>query len=124
MLASPLPREEAHRLQVLLDLNILDTAPDERFDRITRMAARLFGVPVAMVSLIDADRQWFKSRIGVPFTQTERATSFCTHTILQDGVMVVEDATCDERFAASPYVTDASTRFYAGYPLPSGAASG
>jgi PAS domain S-box-containing protein len=117
MLASPLPPEEAHRLQVLLDLNILDTAPDERFDRITRMAARLFAVPVAMVSLIDADRQWFKSRIGVPFTQTERATSFCTHTILQDGAMVVEDATGDERFAASPYVTDAGARFYAGYPL-------
>jgi len=117
MLATPLPTEEAHRLQVLLDLNILDTAPEDRFDRITRMAARLFGVPVALVSLIDADRQWFKSRVGVPFSETERASSFCTHTILQDGVMVVEDATCDDRFASSPYVTEAGARFYAGYPL-------
>jgi len=117
MLASPLHPEEAHRLQVLRDLNILDTAPEERFDRITRMAARLFEVPVALVSLIDADRQWFKSRLGVPFAETTRADSFCTHTILQDGVMVVEDATCDPRFVDSPYVTVAGARFYAGYPL-------
>jgi PAS domain S-box-containing protein len=117
MLATPLPTDEAHRLQVLLDLNILDTAPEDRFDRITRMAARLFGVPVALVSLIDADRQWFKSRVGVPFAQTERAMSFCAHTILQDGLMIVEDATCDERFAAMPLVTELGARFYAGYPL-------
>ena len=117
MLASPLPQKEAHRLQVLLDLNILDTAHEERFDRITRMAARLFDVPVALVSLIDADRQWFKSRVGVTMDATDRANSFCTHTILQDGVMVVEDACRDERFAASPFVTEAGVRFYAGYPL-------
>lgn len=117
MLASPLPPEEAHRLQVLLDLNILDTAPEERFDRITRMAARLFGVPVALVSLIDADRLWFKSRVGLPFEQIERASSFCTHAIMQDGVMVVEDALLDDRFAANPYALAAGTRFYAGFPL-------
>ena len=68
MLAPPLPSDEQHRLQVLLDLNLLDTAPEERFDRITRMAARLFGVPVALVGLIDAEREWFKSRICVPET--------------------------------------------------------
>lgn len=117
MLALPVPPEEAHRLQVLLDLNILDTAPDERFDRITRMAARLFAVPVAMVTLIDAERQWFKSRVGLPFSETGRAVSFCAHTILQDGAMVVEDATCDERFADNPFVTQHGARFYAGYPL-------
>jgi len=113
-----MPQSEAHRLQVLLDLNILDTAPEERYDRITRMAARLFQAPVALVSLIDAERQWFKSRIGVPFSQTERSDSFCTHTIMQDGVMVVEDATQDPRFAANPLVTGpAQARFYAGCPL-------
>jgi PAS domain S-box-containing protein len=117
MLASPLPPEEAHRLQVLLDLNILDTAPEDRFDRITRMAARLFGVPLALVSLVDADRQWFKSRVGVPFTQTARAGAFCAHAIMQDSLMVVEDALQDERFAADPLVTGAGARFYAGYPL-------
>jgi PAS domain S-box-containing protein len=117
MLALPLPQEEAHRLQVLFDLNILDTAPEDRFDRITRMAARLFGVPIALVSLIDADRQWFKSRVGVAFVETDRAHSFCAHTILQDGLMVVEDAVSDERFADSPFVTEAGARFYAGHPL-------
>ena len=117
MLASPLPHEEAHRLQVLLDLNILDTAPDERFDRITRMAARLFGVPIAMVTLVDAERQWFKSRIGLPFAETSRAISFCAHTILQDGAMVVEDALEDDRFADNLFVTEQGARFYAGYPL-------
>jgi PAS domain S-box-containing protein len=117
MLASPLLQEEAHRLQVLLDLNILDTAREERFDRITRMAARLFDVPVALVSLIDADRQWFKSRVGVTIDATDRAHSFCTHTILQDGVMVVEDVLLDERFADNPFILEAGTRFYAGHPL-------
>lgn len=116
-LPPPLPPDEVQRLQVLLDLNILDTASEERFDRITRMAARLFGVPMAFVSLIDADRQWFKSRVGSTLTHTDRAHSFCAHTILQHGVIVVEDATCDERFAASPVVTDLGVRFYAGYPL-------
>jgi PAS domain S-box-containing protein len=118
MLAPPLPPEEAHRLQVLLNLNILDTPPEERFDRITRLASRLFDVPIALVSLIDADRQWFKSRVGLAFAQTERSVSFCAHAILQDTVTIVEDARHDARFAGNPLVLRAPhIRFYAGFPL-------
>ena len=118
MLEAPLPLDEPQRLAVLLDLNIVDTAPEERFDRITRMAARLFHVPVALVTLIDADRQWFKSRVGTDLAGSPRAISFCTHTLLQDGVMVVEDATHDPRFAANPLVLEEPhVRFYAGHPI-------
>lgn len=113
-----LPADEQQRLQVLIDLNLLDSPPDERFDRITRLAARLFGVPVALVSLIDAERQWFKSRVGIDLAETARSDSFCAHTILQDDVMVVVDARHDERFANSPMVRgEAGVRFYAGSPI-------
>jgi PAS domain S-box-containing protein len=118
MPAPSLPPDEAHRLQVLLDLNILDTPPEERFDRITRLASRLFDVPIALVSLIDADRQWFKSRVGLRTEQTDRSVSFCAHAILHDTVMIVEDARRDERFATNPLVVGGPhIRFYAGYPL-------
>jgi len=112
------PNDEAHRLQVLFNLDILDTPPEERFDRITRLASRLFNVPVALVSLVDADRQWFKSRHGLDVLQTHRSMSFCTHTIQQDEVMVVEDALRDVRFVDNPLVTgEPNIRFYAGSPL-------
>lgn len=118
MLEAPLPLDEPRRLAVLLNLNILDTPPEERFDRITRMAARLFHVPIALVSLIDKERQWFKSRVGTDILESPRRTSFCTHTMLQDGVFVVEDAAHDIRFADNPMVTDSPhVRFYAGYPI-------
>jgi len=118
MLVAPLPPDEPRRLAVLLNLNILDTPPEERFDRITRMAARLFHVPIALVSLIDKERQWFKSRVGLALAESPRRTSFCTHTMLQDGVFVVEDATIDLRFADNPMVTEEPhVRFYAGYPI-------
>jgi len=118
MLVAPLLPDEPRRLAVLLNLNILDTPPEERFDRITRMAARLFHVPIALVSLIDADRQWFKSRVGIALPESPRRTSFCTHAMLQDGVFVVEDATIDLRFADNPTVVDEPhVRFYAGYPI-------
>ena len=117
MQAPPLPQDETQRLQALLDLNILDTAAEERFDRITRLAARLFDVPVSLISLIDADRQWFKSRVGVDFQESARSSAFCAHAILQDGLMVVEDARQDERFASNHFVVEADARFYAGYPL-------
>ena len=117
MLAPPLPQDAAHRLRVLLDLNILDTAAQERFDRITRMAARLFGVPIALVSLVDAERQWFKSRVGLALDSIPRAESFCAHALMQDGLMVVEDARLDERFGALPIVAQTGARFYAGHPL-------
>lgn len=118
MLEAPLPLDETRRLEVLLNLNILDTPPEQRFDRITRIASRLFQVPIAMVTLIDGERQWFKSRVGIDFAEADRRTSFCAHTILQDGVMVVEDAHVDPRFTGNPLVTDGpKVRFYAGFPV-------
>lgn len=118
MLEAPLPLDEPQRLAVLLNLNILDTAPEERFDRITRLAARLFHVPVALVSLIDAERQWFKSRVGTALAESPRSSAFCTHALLQDGVMVIEDAMHDSRFADNPMVVhEPHVRFYAGCPI-------
>jgi len=118
---APLGPDEARRLQVLIDLNLLDSAPDERFDRITRLAARIFNVPTALVSLIDAERQWFKSRVGIDVPETPRSDSFCAHAIQQDDVMVVVDACADARFANNPLVLgDAGIRFYAGSPIDVG----
>lgn len=119
--ATALPADEARRLQVLIDLDLLDSAPDERYDRITRQAARLFDVPTALVSLVDAERQWFKSRVGMALEETPRSSSFCAHAIRQDDVMVVRDACQDERFAHNPLVRgDGGIRFYAGSPIEVG----
>jgi diguanylate cyclase (GGDEF)-like protein len=112
------PPNEAERLAALHALEILDTPAEERFDRITRLARRLFKVPIALISLIDADRQWFKSASGYAGAQTPRSTSFCGHTILKEESLVVEDALADERFHNSPWVAgEPHVRFYAGYPL-------
>lgn len=112
------PADEVERLRALRDLDILDSDPEETFDDLTALAAQLVGVPMALVSLIDADRQWFKSRQGVPMRQTPREWSFCAHAILGDGLMEVEDASADARFAGNPLVTGApQVRFYAGVPL-------
>ncbi|MHB1192941.1 MAG: ATPase, T2SS/T4P/T4SS family [Longimicrobiales bacterium] len=112
------PANEADRLADLRSTGVLDTPPEERFDRLTRKAAEHFGVPASMVSLVDADRQWWKSRHGTDSTGTPRDVSFCGHAILQDDVFVVEDAYLDARFADNPLVTgDSKVRFYAGYPL-------
>jgi PAS domain S-box-containing protein len=117
MLDSPLPQDEAQRLRTLLSLELLDTAPEERFDRITRMAARLFDVPVALFSLIDRERQWFKSRSGLDITETSRAQSICTYTIQQDDVLTVNPAT-DERFGDFRSLPGAEhLHFYAGAPV-------
>lgn len=123
----PTPAEEARRLQALHELAILDTAPEERFDRITRLAARFFGVPIALISLVDHDRQWFKSRSGLQVAQTSREVSFCGHAILQDETLVVPDALADDRFADNPLVlSEPRLRFYAGHPIvaPDGSAIG
>ncbi|WP_144634315.1 sensor domain-containing diguanylate cyclase [Bordetella genomosp. 13] len=118
MQAAPVPADEKARIAALRSLNILDTLPEERFDRYTRMARRLFGVPVSLVSLIDTDRQWFKSRMGLDVPQTPRDVSFCGHAILSDNVMLVPDARQDERFHDNPLVSgDPRIRFYAGCPL-------
>ena len=114
-----LPVGEAARLATLRSLNLLDSEAEERFDRITRLAQRLFDVPMAAVSLIDEDRQWFKSRIGIADTETPRSDSFCSHAIaLDEPVMHVADATLDARFVDNPMVTgDPNVRFYAGAPI-------
>lgn len=112
------PTNEQERLSELRSLQILDTPSEERFDRVTRMAMRLFGVPIALVSLVDENRQWFKSCFGLDVSETERRISFCGHAILQNEALVVEDAMQDERFHDNPLVTgEAHVRFYAGHPL-------
>ena len=112
------PENEAQRLEALRSLDILDTSAEERFDRLTRLARRMFDVPIAVVSLVDADRQWFKSRDGLDTEQTPREISFCGHAILDDAVFIVPDALRDERFADNPLVTgDPHIRFYAGCPI-------
>ena len=117
MIAS-LPADEDARLRALRDCDVLDTPAEEDFDEITRLAAHICGVPIAAVSLIDAERQWFKSIVGLPLTETPRDMAFCAHTILQPGVMTVHDAQADARFADNPLVTgDPGIRFYAGAPL-------
>ena len=118
MIEPETPQEELARVTELHDLCVLDTAPEERFDRLTRIAQRLFGVNIALVSLIDHDRQWFKSRQGFDVLQTPRNISFCGHAILSDVPLVVEDASVDPRFADNPLVTGPlGIRFYAGMPL-------
>ena len=114
------PDGEAARLDALQALRVLDTPAEERFDRLTRLARRLFNVPIALVSLVDAQRQWFKSRAGLSISETPRDVSFCDHTIRGDDLLIVPDALLDERFAASPLVLgDPYVRFYAGCPLRS-----
>lgn len=114
------PPDEAERQRALDSLNILETAIEERFERVTRLATHLMGTPIAAISLIDDDRQWFKSVQGLNSTETARDISFCGHTILEDGLLVVEDATKDERFVDNPFVTGSpGIRFYAGCPVHS-----
>lgn len=120
MISPSLPEDEKQRLEKLRALKILDSDPEERFDRLTRMAKRMFGVDISVLSLIDDDRQWFKSKASdnpLP-DQTPREISFCGHAILGNDVFVVEDTFEDHRFKDNPLVTeDPNIRFYAGYPL-------
>ena len=121
------PPNEALRLETLHALNILDTPPEADFDRITRLALRLFHVPMAYVSLIDTHRQWYKSVAGADLGETSRDQSFCAHAILSETLTIVPDARLDPRFADHPLVTGAPhIRFYAGCPLtmPNGARLG
>ncbi|MEP3562962.1 MAG: GAF domain-containing protein [Marinobacter sp.] len=118
MKAPDYPSNEASRLAALQSTLLLDTPPEERFDRVTRLAAQLFDVPICLVSLVDSDRQWFKSCYGLDASETGRDISFCGHAILGPNVFVVEDTLTDERFADNPLVTGGpNIRFYAGAPL-------
>lgn len=118
MIEPETPENEAERLHALRTLKILDTSHEERFDRVTRMAKRMFGVSISLVSLVDEDRQWFKSKQGLEASETPREISFCGHAINQEGLFIIPDALDDERFLDNPLVTDApNIRFYAGYPL-------
>ena len=118
MPAPRIPDDEPSRLAALRALDVLDTPAEERFDRLTRLARRLFDVPIALVSLVDQDRQWFKSRAGLDATETPRDVSFCGHTILDDRPLVVPNALDDARFADSPLVlAEPNVRFYVGWPL-------
>ena len=109
---------EEERLENLYEYKILDTEPEEPFERITRLAKSALQVPIALVSLVDADRQWFKSRVGLDDPETSREVSFCSHAICNDTPFIINDATNDERFRENPLVTgDPNIRFYAGIPL-------
>lgn len=124
----PPPADEAKRLAAVRSYGILDTAYEAIFNDIVAAAARICGTPMSAITVVDADRQWFKSEIGLGLRQTARELSFCAHAILEpDQVMVVGDAAADNRFADNPLVTgDPSIRFYAGAPLvtPEGVAVG
>ena len=116
--AAPLPADEDHRLAALRSLEILDTPEEDRFDQYTEAARHATDTPIALVTLVDADRQWFKSHLGFPLSESPRDESMCAHTILGDDVLVVPDALEDDRFADNPAVTGpARIRFYAGVPL-------
>jgi len=112
------PHDEVQRLQSLYETRLLDSPAEERFDRITRLAKQMFGVPIALVSLVDSDRQWFKSKQGLDACQTSREISFCGHAILSPEIFLVPDASQDSRFFDNPLVTaEPKIRFYAGVPL-------
>jgi len=118
MQVAPTPDNEAERLTALHALLILDTPPEQRFDKIVQFAATEFDVPVVLITLLDAERQWFKARVGTDVCETGRDISLCSHAILQPGIMVVPDTLEDPRFADNPLVTgDLKVRFYAGAPL-------
>ena len=121
------PHSEARRLKVLWQYEVLDTVPESVFDDLTELAARICEAPIALISLVDEDRQWFKSRVGVTLNETSRDVSFCSFAIQQEGLFIVPDATKDRRFARNPLVvSDPKIRFYAGAPLitPDGHALG
>ena len=125
--AAPIPKNEVKRLKVLWQYDVLDTVPEEVFDNLTDLAAHICEAPVAMISLVDENRQWFKARVGTSVKETSRDISFCAHAILNDDLLVISDATKDPRFSDNPLVTGPQKiRFYAGAPLvtPDGHALG
>ncbi|WP_370663727.1 GAF domain-containing protein [Massilia brevitalea] len=109
---------EKARLAALRALDVLDTRPEPRFDRFTRLAAKCLAAPISLVSLVDEHRQWFKSRCGLGVEETARSIAFCSHAVEMNDMLVVENATLDQRFADNPFVTgEPNIRFYAGQPV-------
>jgi len=114
----PIPRDETQRLSALERYDILDTPPEESFNSITLLASHICTTPVALMVLIDHDRQWFKATVGTRLKETPRAFAFCAYTIMQRGLMIIPDITKDKRFAGNPLVVAGpKVRFYAGAPL-------
>lgn len=113
-----IPKDEPERLEELATFEVLDTDPERNFDEIVDLVSKLLDVPIALVSIVDEDRQWFKAKVGLGAEQTGRDISFCGHVVASGDALVVEDATKDERFFDNPLVTaDPNIRFYAGQPL-------
>lgn len=118
MKIAPIPHNEKERLAALQALLILDTPPEQRFDRITAFAAAEFEVPIVLISLVDEERQWFKSCVGLDVCETSRDLAFCAHALLSPATLIVPDALEDERFRDNPLVTGPPhIRFYTGAPL-------
>ncbi len=115
---APVPKNEKKRLEVLWQYEVLDTVPEQIFDDLAYLAASICETPVALITLVDEKRQWFKSKVGVDVSETSRDISICSHAILQKNLFVVPDTTQDARFAQNPLVTaEPKIRFYAGAPL-------